>query len=63
VTNAIRSQKLLEQRGIRAAVKKGVRGMNVTGCSHGIEINRAYLDTTTRLLYQNGIRVMDIAQF
>jgi hypothetical protein len=63
VTNAIRSQKLLEQRGIRASIRKGVRGMNVTGCSHGIEINRVYLETTTQLLYQNGIRIMDIAQF
>jgi hypothetical protein len=63
VTNAIRSQKLLERRGIRATIRKGVRGMNVTGCSHGIEINPAYLELTTQLLYQNGIRVMDIAQF
>ena len=63
VTNAIRAQKLLAQRGIHALVKKGVRSMNVMGCSHGIEIDRQYLDTVTQLLFQYGIRIMDITQF
>jgi hypothetical protein len=63
VTNAIRAQKLLERRGIRAQIKKGVRSMNITGCSHGIEINWEYLDTVTQVLYQSGIRIMDISQF
>lgn len=61
VTYAIRAQKLLEQRGIRAHVRKLQKSMSIHGCGYGLEI-RANPDTAVQILQAAGIRVIEVAE-
>ncbi len=61
VTYAIRAQKLMEQRGIQAIVRKNARSMHTRGCGYGIEISLAYLDMAIGILNKNGIRMVEIS--
>ena len=55
VTYAIRARKLLSALGIRARLVKGTRGGGMGGCTYGVEIASADLNTSTKALTQAGI--------
>lgn len=59
VTYAMRAQRLLEQRGIRAYVKKLPRGLSAHGCGYGVSVV-GDVDEAARLIAQAGIRVVAI---
>lgn len=60
VTYAIRAQKMLEQRGIRATVKKISRSMQVSGCGYGIEVGSNSLEEAKEIVLSAGIRIIGI---
>lgn len=60
VTYAIRAQKLLEQRGIRATIKKITRSLQISGCGYGLEINAGDLEAAANLIASAGIRIIEI---
>ncbi len=61
VTYAIRAQRLMEQRGIQAIVRKSTRSLHVRGCGYGIEVSLAYVDIALEILNKFGIRVLEVS--
>lgn len=61
VTYAIRAQKLLEQRGIRAYIKKLVKSLSIHGCGYGLEIS-GDLNTVIQILSSAGIRIVEVVE-
>lgn len=61
VTYAIRAQKLLEARGIRAYVKKLTKSLNIQGCGYGLEIT-GNLQEAVKIITDAGIRIVEIAE-
>lgn len=61
VTYAIRAQKLLEQRGFRAHVKKLVKSLSVHGCGYGVEFS-GDPDAALRIIESAGIRIVEVAR-
>ena len=61
VTYAIRAQKLLEQRGIRAHVRKLEKSMSIHGCGYGLEI-RQNPEDAVRIISAAGIRVVEVSE-
>ena len=59
VTYALRGQKLLEQQGIRAHVKKMVKSTKVQGCGYGLEIEGDG-QRAVQILQNAGIRMLDV---
>ena len=62
VTYAIRAQKLLEQKGIRAAIKKISRSLQVNGCGYGLEINSGDLEPVKEILSWASIKIVEITE-
>lgn len=60
VTYAIRAQKLLEQQGIRANVKKILQGRMPGGCGYGVDVPTSALAAAQQALASAGIRVVEL---
>lgn len=61
VTYAIRAQKLLERRGIRAYIKRNVNGLSSHGCGYGVMVN-GDAQVASQILALAGIRVKGIIE-
>ena len=59
ITWAIRAQKLLEQRGIRSAIRKISKVGTTRGCGYGLDV-RGDLQNALRLLSAADIRIVDV---
>lgn len=61
VTYAMRAQKLLEQRGIRAFVRKMAKNLSVHGCGYAVEV-LGDPGPAVNILSAAGIRVVEVTQ-
>ena len=60
VTHAYRGQRLLESRGIPAAVQRDSRFASARGCGYQIRVRNQDPGAVRSLLVQSGIRVLGI---
>lgn len=59
ITYAIRGQKLLEQQGITAHIKKLSKNTYVNGCGYGLEIS-GDVQSAAQILEGSDIRIIEI---